>query len=328
MTGTTSPGTTSPGDGPIQVRVHAMTFAAEGVLAVDLRRPNGEALPAFEPGAHVDLHLPNGITRSYSLAGAPERTDRYVVGVGHDAKSRGGSSYVHTKLRVGDLIDIEAPRNHFPLVEDAEKVVFIAGGIGITPMLCMARRLKERGRPFEFHYAVRDRDRAAFLHEMEALGIPVALHVDAEAGRPANVTAMLSGHPEGTHFYCCGPAGMLATFEEAAAGFDETRVHVEYFTPKVIETDGADTAFTVELARSKRTLEVPADRSILAVLAEAGVAVQSSCEDGICGTCETAVIDGIPDHRDSVLSRAEQDANATMMICVSRCKGEKLVLDL
>lgn len=321
-------GTTSPGDGPIRVRVHAMTFEAEGVLSVELRRPDGADLPAYAPGAHIDLHLPNGITRSYSLAGDPDLNDRYVVGVGLDAKSRGGSSYVHGKLRVGDLIDIEAPRNHFPLVEDAEKVVFIAGGIGVTPMLCMARRLARLGRPCEFHYAVRSRDRAAFLTELTDLGIEVALHVDAEAGRPAHVAGILAGHPAGTHFYCCGPAGMLTAFEDAAAGFDDALVHVEYFTPKVIETEGADTAFTVELAKSGRSLEIPADRSILDVLADAGVAVQSSCEDGICGTCETAVLDGTPDHRDSVLTKAEQDSNRTMMICVSRCKGAKLVLDL
>ncbi|WP_085884483.1 PDR/VanB family oxidoreductase [Oceanibacterium hippocampi] len=305
-----------------------MQWEAEGVLSVELRRPDGDELPSYEPGAHVDLRLPNGLVRSYSLAGDPANRDRYVVGVGLDAASRGGSSFVHGKLRVGDRIDVEPPLNHFPLVEDAEKVVLLAGGIGITPMLCMARRLTERGRPLTFHYAVRSRERAAFLDQLEAMGADLRLHVDAEAGGPFDIAAAVAGHPAGTHFYCCGPGPMMAAFEAAVAEVPDERVHVEYFTPKAIETEGADSAFTVRLARKGLTVEVPAGRSILGALADAGVIVPSSCEDGICGTCETRVLDGVPDHRDSVLTKAEQQSNRTMMVCVSRCKGSGLVLDI
>jgi ferredoxin-NADP reductase len=266
--------------------------------------------------------------RSYSLTGDPAERDRYVVGVGLDASSRGGSAYVHKRLRVGDRIDIDPPSNNFPLVEDAEKVVLIAGGIGITPLYCMARRLAALGRSFEMIYAVRERERAAFLQDLEALGVPVKLHVDVEAGGPLDIEAAVSGHPAGTHFYCCGPAGMLAAFEAATGTVPEDQVHVEYFTPKVIETEGEDRPFTVTLARRDLTVEVPPGKTILAALNDAGVGWHSSCEEGICGTCEVAVLEGFPDHRDSVLSKSEQAANKTMMICVSRCKGQKLVLDI
>lgn len=310
------------------MRVYRMEWAAAGVLSLELRRPDGADLPAYEPGAHIDLILPNGLVRSYSLAGDPESRDRYVVGVGLDAASRGGSDYIHKKMRVGDLIEVDGPRNHFPLVEDAEKVVFIAGGIGITPMFCMAKRLHKLGRPFEFRYAVRSPDRAAFLSDMQAMGIVVDLHVDDVVGAPMDMAAAVAGHPAGTHFYCCGPSGMMAAFEAATASVPDGQVHVEYFTPKVVETEGEDTSFTVVLAQSGQSFEIPKDKSILDVLAAAGIDIASSCQDGICGTCEVDVLEGTPDHRDSVLTKSEQDSNKTMMVCVSRCKGGKLVLDL
>lgn len=310
------------------MRVHRMEWAARDVLEIELRLPDGGDVPVYEPGAHVDLTLPNGITRSYSIKGDPGLRDRITVGVGLDAASRGGSSFIHRTLRVGDVIAVAGPRNHFPLVEDAPKVVLIAGGIGVTPMVCMARRLAALGRDFDFHYAVRSADRAAFLGELQALDIAPVLHVDETSGGPMDVGAAIAGQPEGTHFYCCGPAGMLAAFEAATAHLPETRVHVEYFSPKVIAVEGEDRPITVVLNRAGKTIEVAADESIAAAIQRAGVSVDTSCEDGICGTCETRVLDGVPDHRDSVLTKSEQEAGRTMMICVSRCKGDRLVLDI
>lgn len=310
------------------MRIHRMEWAARDVLEIELRLPEGGEVPAYEPGAHIDLTLPNGITRSYSIKGNPDLRDRIVVGVGLDAASRGGSSFIHRTLRVGDILPVAGPRNHFPLVEDAPKVVLIAGGIGVTPMVCMARRLAALGRDFAFHYAVRSADRAAFLDELRTLGEGPALHVDETAGGPMDIAAAIAGQPEGTHFYCCGPTGMLAAFEAATAHLPEDHVHVEYFTPKVIEIEGEDRPITVVLNRSGKTIEVAPDQSIANAIQQAGVSVDTSCEDGICGTCETRVLDGMPDHRDSVLTKSEQEAGKTMMICVSRCKGGRLVLDI
>jgi len=314
----------------LDLRVTRMEWAATDILEVELRAPDGADLPAYAPGAHLDLKLPNGLVRSYSIKGDPDKRDRFVVGVGLDAASRGGSSYVHRTLRVGDVLPVEGPRNHFPLVEDAPRTVLVAGGIGVTPMVCMARRLAQIGRDCVFHYAVRSRDRAAFLDELHRLGIDLRLHVDAEAGGPLDIAAALEGHPEGTHVYCCGPAGMMQAFEAATQGWPEDNIHVEYFTPKMIapSDEGAEIPFTVECRRSGTSVEVMPGTSITEALRGAGILVNTSCEDGICGTCETRVIEGVPDHRDSVLTKKEQEAGKTMMICVSRCKGTRLVLDL
>lgn len=316
----------SPDD--LTLRVHRLEWAARDVLEVELRRPDGGALPAFQPGAHMDLLLPNGLTRSYSLIGDPADRDRYVIGVGLDANSRGGSHYIHTRLRVADCLSVGRPRNNFPLVEDAPNVVFLAGGIGVTPLYCMAKRLATIGRPFVFHYAVRDRDRAAFLPGMGAHGFEPRLHVDNEADSRFDIEAAMRGHAQGTHFYCCGPPGMMAAFEEASAAIPSERVHVEYFTPKEVPIADEARAFRITLARSGRSVEVGPDSSVLAALRGAGIDVPSSCEEGVCGTCEVKVLGGVPAHRDSVLSPTERAANASMMVCVSRCLGDELVLDL
>ncbi|MBS4047327.1 MAG: oxidoreductase [Alphaproteobacteria bacterium] len=313
---------------PFPMRVQRIEWEAEGIVSIELRAPDAIDLPVFAAGAHIDLHLPNGIVRSYSLCGDQEDRKRYVVGVGLDQASRGGSLYIHNQLRVGQLLQVSPPRNHFPLVEDAARVVFIAGGIGITPIFCMMRRLSMLGRSFELHYATRNRKRAAFLPLLQGFGQPVHLHFDEETGGPLDIAAIVAAQPAGTHFYCCGPAGMLAAYEKATAALPESHVHVEYFTPKAQDPAATSTGFTVVLGRSGRELQVPADRSILDVLTSNGVTIDSSCQDGICGTCEVKVLEGLPDHRDSVLTKAEQAANKSMMVCVSRCKGDRLVLDL
>jgi len=319
----------TPGQTALDLRISRMEWAATDVLEVELRAPDGAALPAWAPGAHIDLALPNGLIRSYSLKGDPAQADRYVVGVGLDATSRGGSAYVHRTLRVGDILKVSAPLNNFPLEEGAAHSLLIAGGIGITPMVCMARRLAELGRACALHYAVRTADRAAFLDELQGMDIALHLHVDAEAGGPLDLAGIVAAAPPEAHLYCCGPAGMMQTFEAATEARPEDRVHVEYFTPRVTATDkGAETPFTVTLQRSGKTVEVRPGTSIVEALRAVGVAVDTSCEDGICGTCETRILAGTADHRDSVLTKKEQEAGRSMMICVSRCKGDTLVLDL
>jgi len=315
-------------DARLKLRVQRMEWAATGVIELELRARDGSALPPFAPGAHIDIALPNGLSRSYSLKGDPAQTDRYVVGVGLDPKSRGGSAFVHRQLRVGDEVEVRPPLNHFPLVDEAEKVVLIAGGIGITPMVAMARELARRGANFALHYAVRSPNRAAFLDELRGYTPGLDLHVDEAAGGPCDVAGIIAGLPRGAHVYCCGPAPMMAAFEAATVEMPDDQVHVEYFAPKPVETTGEDGPFTVELKASGKTVEVGADESILTAVARVGITVESSCEDGICGTCETRILEGTADHRDSVLTKSEQDAGKTMMICVSRCKGDKLVLDL
>ncbi|MDK9696906.1 MAG: PDR/VanB family oxidoreductase [Siculibacillus sp.] len=309
------------------LRVHRIEWAAEGILEVDLRDPAGADLPAFTAGAHVDLVLPNGITRSYSLANDPVERHRFVLGIGLDPASRGGSRHVHRDLRVGELLTVLGPRNHFPLDETVAHSVLIAGGIGITPMAAMASRLAHLGRSFEFHYAVRDPSRAAFLDRVRGLAPRFALHVDAEVGRPLDIAAIVAAAPAGAHFYCCGPLPMLAAYEAATAGLPPERVHLEYFKAKPVEAAAA-TGFEIEIAGTGRVLEVPPEKSIADVLEAAGVKTGISCQEGICGSCEVKVVAGEPDHRDQVLTAAEKASGRTMMICVSRSKSPRLVIEL
>lgn len=313
-----------------QLRVQRIEWEAEGIFSLALAWPDGADLPAYAPGAHIDLALPNGITRSYSLCGDPADRKCYVVAVGLDAASRGGSAYIHAQLRVGQMLTVSGPRNHFPLVQDAPMVVLIAGGIGITPLFCMARQLSQQGRPYAMHYAARNPQRMAFLPGLKALQGAVHAHFDDTAGGPLDVAAIFARYAKGTHFYCCGPLPMLAAFETAAsaAGVAEDCVHVEYFTAKPQDKAGAESSFTVVLGRSGGEFTIPADKSILDVLTAGGIKIESSCQDGICGTCEVKVLEGMPDHRDSVLTKAEQAAGKSMMVCVSRCQGARLVLDL
>ncbi len=313
----------------IKARVQRIEWAADGILEVEFRRADGGALPAFTAGAHIDLHLPIGLLRNYSLLNDSRDTHRYVVAVGLDAASRGGSRYIHDEMRVGATIPISAPRNHFPLVETAPHVVLIAGGIGVTPIVCMARRLDELGRSYEAHLAAREPSRAAFVDELRALGGPVRTHFDSEhGGAPLDFSPIIAAAPAGAHFYCCGPVPMLSAFEAATDAMSD-RAHVEYFKAKEQPVSASPPGFfTVTLARSGKTVEVAADKSIIEALLDVGVQADYSCQDGVCGTCETKVLAGLPEHRDSLLSKAERESNKTMMICVSRCLGDSLTLDL
>lgn len=313
----------------IRARVRTIRHEAERVLSVELVPVDRGSFPRFTPGAHIDLHLANGITRSYSLMNSPDEVDRYVVGILDDANSRGGSRYVHEQLRCGAILPISAPRNNFALDENAATTVLVAGGIGITPMLCMYRRLREQGRDVRLIYCARERSQAAFLDQLESLGGAVHLYFDAEnGGRPFDLATLLAQQPAVVHAYCCGPNAMLNAFETACQNAGIVNVHIERFAAASPVTEAQQSGYTVELAKSGRRLAVPAGAALLDVLLEAGVEVDHSCREGLCGACETRVLGGCPDHRDSVLTQSEKASNTVMMICVSGARSGTLVLDL
>ncbi|MBL8549255.1 MAG: oxidoreductase [Hyphomonadaceae bacterium] len=299
---------------------------AAGCRTVTLRPVGGGLLPPGEPGAHIGLHLPNGVMRQYSLLAAPTPAREYAVGVKRDPASRGGSAYICEQLRVGDELEVEAPRNNFPLAESAANTVFIAGGIGITPIWSMIQRLNALGRAWTLHYAARTREEAPFRAQLGAHP-GVRFHFDAEQGGALlPVAEIVRAAPADAHLYCCGPAPMLAAFEAATAGRDPDHVHVEYFTQKhEAATEGG---FLVELARTGKEVRVLPGQTILQAVRDLGVDVGFSCEEGICGACETRVLDGLPDHRDAILSEKERAANKSMFICCSGAKSPRLTLDL
>jgi tetrachlorobenzoquinone reductase len=314
--------------GLIDARLFGITPVAKDTNLYTFQRAAGGALPPYKPGAHIDLHLPNGMIRQFSLCVPNTDPDSYMVGIKRDAASRGGSRYIYDEMKVGDEIKISAPRNNFPLVENAAHVVLVAGGIGITPIWCMAQQLTALGRSWKLYYACRSRADMAFLEALEKLDPNFRhLHFDEEVGgKVLDVTAAIAEVPPDTHFYCCGPNPMLKAFEAAAANRPRDHVHVEYFTAK--EEASTTGGFWVELARSGEEYFIPPGKKILEVLFDAGIDVDYSCELGICGACETRVISGIPEHHDAVLSAEEQDSNTKVMICCCGSKTERLVLDM
>ncbi|MEI5999397.1 oxidoreductase [Paraburkholderia bengalensis] len=315
-----------------EVEVRGIRLEAETVRSFELWPIAGE-LPAFAPGAHLDVHVSAGLIRQYSLTNPHERY-RYVVAVHRDPAGNGGSMRMHDSVAVGDRLIVSAPRNHFPLNETAAHSVFVAGGIGVTPLLAMVRRLCELGRSWDFYYCARTPAKAAFLRELSELSsnsTDGALHCvfDGEPGAASlNLDDVRAAHGTQADFYCCGPTPLMDAFSKALADVAPERVHLEYFKAPATELKPHGEAFTITLLRRGQTFVVPRERSILEVLHENGVPVLTSCQRGICGTCETTVIEGEPDHRDCVLTREERASNRTMMICVSRCKGERLVLDI
>ncbi len=312
-----------------QVLVKRIGYEAERIHSYELIAPAGSELAPFTAGSHIDLHLPNGMIRSYSLVNDQRERHRYVIAVNRDAESRGGSSFVHDTVRVGEVMTISLPRNNFTLCEQAEHSVLIAGGIGITPLLSMIRRLEALGRRWDLFYAARTRAAAAFLDELGGLRSDASLHVDFDderAGGVFDLAAIVRSAPAHAHLYCCGPLPMLAAFEAATADRPADRVHVEYF--KAREAPATEGGFEVRLARSNRTIAVEPGKTILDALLDAGIAANYACTEGVCGTCETRVLEGIPDHRDQFLSEEEQAANKSVMICCSGAKSGMLVLDL
>ncbi|MFJ8046704.1 PDR/VanB family oxidoreductase [Streptomyces luteogriseus] len=297
-------------------------LAAEGVLALTLRHPLGEPLPAWEPGAHVDVLLEPGLERQYSLCGDPADRSAWRIAVLRESAGRGGSAHVHERLGEGATVRVRGPRNNFGL-EPAPRYRFVAGGIGITPILPMLAAAEAAGAEWTLLYGGRTRGSMAFGEELSRYGDRVTLAPEDETGL-LDLPSVLDDVPEGTLVYCCGPGPLLDAVE---ARCPSGVLRVERFRPKEQETGGT-TAFEVELARSGRTLTVAPEVSVLDAVRDAGVEVLYSCTEGTCGTCETDVLDGEPDHRDSVLTEDERAAGETMLICVSRCRGKRLVLDL
>ncbi|WP_459772668.1 PDR/VanB family oxidoreductase [Asaia astilbis] len=310
----------------LTLRVTALRWLSPDVLTLELRSPDGTPLPAFEAGAHIDLHLPNGITRSYSLCNDPAERSYYLLGIGKASASRGGSRYIFDDLRLGTLLPVSAPRNHFALDASQKEAVLIAGGIGATPILSMAYELARSGRPAHIYYAVRNRADLAFMDAFEKLA-SVTPYLSAETGTRISFPDVIAAHPD-AHFYCCGPTGMLDSFEEATATCPPETVHLERFAAKAPADDAQDESFIVECVQSGLNLTVQQGESLGDCLADAGIDVALSCREGVCGSCETKVLSGEIDHRDGVLSQSEKLAGKSMMVCVSRCKGQKLVLDL
>lgn len=314
----------------IDLRLTAIRYAAKETHTYEFRRPDGGPLPEADAGSHIDLNLPNGMARQYSLVTVKDSDKAYVVGIRRDRESRGGSIYIHEQLRVGTVLKVGGPRNNFPLDENAPHSVLIAGGIGVTPIHCMAEQLAAQGKSWEMYYSTRTREECAFHDELEALAGgdgKVNFHFDDEAqGKFLDLKAIVAAAPEGSHFYCCGPIPMLTAFEDATKDIPEERVHVEYFSAK--EEAATEGGYTVVLQKSGKEFVIPEGKTILEVLREGGIDVTYSCEEGVCGACETAVISGTPDHRDNILTDKEREESKTMMICCSGCKSERLVLDM
>lgn len=312
--------------------VARLTQEAQDVLGLELRAQDGGALPPFTAGAHVDVRLPGEICRQYSLANSPLDRDRYVLGVGLAPASRGGSAFLHQRLAVGDAIDVGEPRTLFGIAHEATEHVFVAGGIGITPILSMIHWCQAHGRPWRLLYCVRTRARAAYAWTLARHGDRVTLYVDQEAdGVPPDLTTWLRGAPTGAHVYCCGPEGLMNAVAAKAVeiGLPKAAAHFERFAPPeaAASTDPVG-AFKVVLHRSKKSISVRADQSLLDALEHAGVGVPFSCREGMCRSCEVPLLAGQADHRDFVLSDEERDAHTCILPCVSRARSAELVLNL
>ena len=318
--------------GAMIVTVAHKRAEAENICTFELVGQGGRPLPAFSAGSHVDVNLPNGLTRQYSLCNDPAESHRYLIGVLRDPASRGGSEAMHALVKEGDTLTISAPKNHFPLAHDARRSLLLAGGIGVTPILCMAERLAVAGAEFEMHYCSRSPARTAFRQRIEASAFAPKVQFHFDDGAPEqklDLAALLGTAEAETHLYVCGPKGFMdAVLSTARAkGWPEAQLHYEFFSaePVKLESDGS---FEVSLASSGKVVKVAKDQTVVQALAAVGVEVLTSCEQGVCGTCLTRVISGEPDHRDMYLTPEEQAANDQFLPCCSRAKSAMLVLDL
>jgi vanillate O-demethylase ferredoxin subunit len=315
--------------GTYPVRIVRKEREASGICTFELVHPKGASLPSFSAGSHISVHVSPGLIRQYSLCNDPRETHRYLIGVLRVEPSRGGSHAMH-ELREGTLIRISGPRNHFPLVTNARRTLLLAGGIGVTPILAMAEELARAGAEFEMHYCTRSADRTAFLSRIRSSPYAhrVAIHFDDGPGR-LNLQAVLA-HPEpDTHVYVCGPKGFMEAVMAAARdnGWPEETVHTEYFSGRPQAVD-QNVPFDIKVASSGRVIRVEREQTALEALLSAGIDVQSSCAEGVCGTCMTRVLAGSPDHRDLFLTAQERARNDRFLPCCSRSAGGTLVLDL
>jgi len=313
----------------VELVVAAKEAVARDVVALTLACPDGAELPSWAPGAHLDLLLDNGLVRQYSLCGDPADRHHFRVAVLREPAGRGGSAHVHDVLAAGDRIAVQGPRNHFALAP-APRYLFVAGGIGITPILPMLTAAHAAGADWQLLYGGRSRASMAFRDALEAFGDRVRICPQDEVGLLDLPAALADAMPD-TKIYCCGPEPLLLAVEQhhrLSPVLPSDALHVERFAPKQIDGPDVEVPFEVELALSGLTVKVPPGCTILQAVEQAGVAALSSCQEGTCGTCETGVLDGLPDHRDSILSDAERASGEVMMICVSRSCTPRLVLDL
>lgn len=325
-----------------ELLVRQQRLESDGVLSMVLEHPDGSELPAWTPGAHIDVVLPSGTVRQYSLCSDPTEKTQYRIAVLNDPRSRGGSREIHETVRTGSLLPVRGPRNHFELVP-APHYLLIAGGIGITPILAMARQIAQGDASLTLIYGGRTRPSMAFVDELAGLGGTVNIIPKDECGY-ADLDGAMAAAPAGTAVYCCGPEPLIRATEQACERhLGAGAMHFERFgaaaTPAAgvagagaARREGTETAeglaeFEVELKKSNCVLKVPADRTLLDVVRDANPSILFSCEEGFCGSCETKVLAGIPDHHDTILSQADREKNATMMLCVGRSKTPLLVLD-
>ncbi len=318
--------------GAIRVRVDRVTDLAEGIRAFDLVEPTGGELPAFTAGAHIDVHLPGGLIRQYSLCNAPSERNRYVIAVLRERDGGGGSAAMHDEVDEGSELWISQPRNNFPVSDEAGRFTFIAGGIGITPILSMLAEVQSRGKDFMLYFCTRSPERTPFLEDILPLvrtGKAVVHHDHGDLAQAIDLDAILCEPEPGEHLYYCGPTGLMDAIDAASAHWPEGTVHFERFTAPA-DTEAAvqegDSEFEIEVSSTGEVFTVPADQTIVEVLAEHGIEVDVSCQEGYCGTCMTRYLGGKPVHRDSVLD--EEDRQEFVMICCARSQGQRLVLDI
>lgn len=317
----------------IDATISAMRLEAQDIIWLELVQTNREPLPAFEAGAHIDIHLPGNVVRQYSLCNHPDERQRYCIAVLKDPASRGGSQSVHDSLRVGQRLQISQPRNLFPLVPHSERSLLFAGGIGITPILCMAQRLYQQGKNFELHYCARSAERAAFIELLSHSAFAQHVHLHLDDGpeqQKLNASSLLNSPATGNHLYVCGPNGFMEHILSSARdqGWEDSHLHREYFSAATSTNRADDESFEIRIRSSGQVLQVPPNSSALEVLESAGFDIPIACGQGICGTCLTRVLEGEADHRDGFLSDAEHARNDQFTPCCSRAKSPYLVLDL
>ncbi len=315
----------------LSLKVNKITQEAEGIQSYELVDPKGGLLPMFTAGGHLDIELGNGLARQYSISSDPADVDRYVIAVLREPESRGGSVWMHDNLKEGDAVTVHTPRNNFPLSDQAKHHILMAGGIGVTPMMAMARDLSARGESFEMHYCTRTPARTAFKDEIAASNFADKVHFHHDNGNPAegfDIAGFLKDVRDGAHVYYCGPGGFMHACEQAADHWPRGTVHFEFFSVDETVEHGDSEAFQVEIASTGQMLDVPADKSIVDVLRANGFEVETMCEEGICGTCATVMLSGDADHRDFVLDDEEKERGEFIMVCCSRSKSPVLKLDL
>lgn len=316
----------------LHARLHAIVLEADGIATFEFRRADGGELPAFSAGAHIDVHIGPGCVRQYSLCNDPAERHRYVVAVLREESGRGGSKAMHDDLRIGRSVTLGAPRNFFPLVRDARRHLLVAGGIGVTPIMAMAAELESQGREFFLHYCTRSPERTAFRPRVEALASAGRAAIHHDGGDPArglDLAALLRQHEAGTHLYYCGPAAFMRAAAAACAHWPSGSVHAEHFTAPAEGAPGAQASnapFRIKLSRSGLDLEVPADKTIVDVLREHDVFIETSCTQGYCGTCLTRYTAGTPEHRDTVLD--DDDHKEFVLVCCARASSPMLELEL